>query len=65
MPNKGKRSKAAKPKPSTKDPVAYLIKGIDADVYERFKARAAANGQELKFLFHRFIREFADGAPTV
>jgi hypothetical protein len=41
----------------------YLIRDVDPDVYRKFKARAAAEGRELKFLFDRFIREYADGTP--
>lgn len=67
MPTKPKRVKTPKAKaakPKGKAAASYLITDIDGDVYARFKQRAAANGQEMKFLFLRFIREFADGQPT-
>jgi hypothetical protein len=41
----------------------YVIRDVDPEVYRRFKARAAAEGRELKFIFDRFIREYADGTP--
>ncbi len=46
--------------PRKRDASVYIIKGIDADVWRRFKARAAREGHPLKWLMSRFITAYAD-----
>ncbi len=56
----GARTKTAAP--AQRADAAYLISDIDPDLMARFKSRAAADGRQMKWLFHDFIQRYADGA---
>ena len=55
----------AKPKPRTMNPdpqfATYLIKKVDRVTWGRMVERAKVDGRSLSWLFHDWIRNYADG----
>ena len=62
MPTKPKAKKKTAPK-SQPDPLfcTYLIKKVERAQWANMVARAKEDGRSLSWLFHEWIRKYADG----